>query len=287
MLAYLSTAHRSDPRRRQRQHAGAGRPGPQRRGALRRVRGHADDRPDLNADGVHRVRLLERGSDDMIAQTVLLPGAARPHAAVLRRTAPRHPAPSSPPAHCDRRPPRKVPVDDRPVEVRARSTPCCARWRTHPGVHTQRAHERDLGPAAPAHGPSTATPPLRIKLADDTTGWSSTCGASAIADRWAIASDANTVGGSMSEDNGTPRSVVALYQQLAAERAGAARAALARERTVEGLFAQAPPRSRTPPARCCTPRPRSSRSTGRYRACSPSRPARCSRSPRGSRRPPT
>ena len=41
----------------------------------------------------------------------------------------------------------------------------------------------------------------------------------------------------MSDDDATPRSVVALYQQLAAERAGAARAALARERTVEGLFA--------------------------------------------------
>jgi hypothetical protein len=41
----------------------------------------------------------------------------------------------------------------------------------------------------------------------------------------------------MSDPDGTPRSVVALYQQLAAERAGAARAALARERTAEGLFA--------------------------------------------------
>ncbi|MGZ4219022.1 MAG: hypothetical protein ACXVH1_26285 [Solirubrobacteraceae bacterium] len=41
----------------------------------------------------------------------------------------------------------------------------------------------------------------------------------------------------MSDWNATPRSVVALYQQLAAERAGAARAALARERSVEGLFA--------------------------------------------------
>jgi hypothetical protein len=41
----------------------------------------------------------------------------------------------------------------------------------------------------------------------------------------------------MSGREATPRSVVALYQQLATERAGAARAALARERTVEGLFA--------------------------------------------------
>ena len=44
--------------------------------------------------------------------------------------------------------------------------------------------------------------------------------------------------GPMSDRDPTPRSVVALYQQLAAERAGAARAALAREHTVEGLFAQ-------------------------------------------------
>ena len=41
----------------------------------------------------------------------------------------------------------------------------------------------------------------------------------------------------MSDQDATPHSVVALYQQLAAERAGAARAALARERTVEGLLA--------------------------------------------------
>jgi hypothetical protein len=40
----------------------------------------------------------------------------------------------------------------------------------------------------------------------------------------------------MSDQNASPRSVVALYQQLAAERAGAARKALARERSVEGLF---------------------------------------------------
>ena len=42
----------------------------------------------------------------------------------------------------------------------------------------------------------------------------------------------------MSDHDTTPRSVVALYQQLAAERAGAARAALACEHTAEGLFAQ-------------------------------------------------
>ena len=39
--------------------------------------------------------------------------------------------------------------------------------------------------------------------------------------------------GPMSEQDATPHSVDALYQQLAAERAGAARAALARERTVQ------------------------------------------------------
>ena len=40
----------------------------------------------------------------------------------------------------------------------------------------------------------------------------------------------------MSDTDATPPSVVGLYQQLAAERAGRARAALARERTGEGLF---------------------------------------------------
>jgi hypothetical protein len=42
----------------------------------------------------------------------------------------------------------------------------------------------------------------------------------------------------MSDGDTTPRSVEGLYQQLAAERAGRARAALARETTVGGLFAQ-------------------------------------------------
>jgi hypothetical protein len=41
----------------------------------------------------------------------------------------------------------------------------------------------------------------------------------------------------MSDRDAAPPSVVGLYQQLAAQRAGAARAELARERTVEGLFA--------------------------------------------------
>jgi hypothetical protein len=42
----------------------------------------------------------------------------------------------------------------------------------------------------------------------------------------------------MSGPDATPPSVVGLYQQLAAERAARARAALARETTVERLFAQ-------------------------------------------------
>jgi hypothetical protein len=41
----------------------------------------------------------------------------------------------------------------------------------------------------------------------------------------------------MSGRDPTPTNVVALYQQLAAERAGLARSAIAREPTVEGLFA--------------------------------------------------
>lgn len=41
----------------------------------------------------------------------------------------------------------------------------------------------------------------------------------------------------MSGPDVSPGSVEALYQQLAADRAGTARTTLARERTVEGLFA--------------------------------------------------
>ena len=42
----------------------------------------------------------------------------------------------------------------------------------------------------------------------------------------------------MSDQDGASLNVEGLYEQLAAERAGRARAALARERSVEGLFAQ-------------------------------------------------
>jgi hypothetical protein len=42
----------------------------------------------------------------------------------------------------------------------------------------------------------------------------------------------------MSRPDAAPASVEGLYEQLAAERAGRARAALARERTVERLFAR-------------------------------------------------
>jgi hypothetical protein len=42
----------------------------------------------------------------------------------------------------------------------------------------------------------------------------------------------------MNEPHPAPHSVEGLYQQLAAGRAARARAALARERTVEGLFSQ-------------------------------------------------
>jgi hypothetical protein len=42
----------------------------------------------------------------------------------------------------------------------------------------------------------------------------------------------------MSDPDASPRSVEGLYRQLASERAGRARAALARETTVERLFAQ-------------------------------------------------
>ena len=41
----------------------------------------------------------------------------------------------------------------------------------------------------------------------------------------------------MSDQDPAPQSVEGLYQQLATERAGLAREALAREHTVEGLFA--------------------------------------------------
>ena len=240
-----------------------------------------------DADRLQRIRMLERGGDDV----------------VVSRSPTRSCAPGSPPCYGARRSrraarvlrvgpividvrSREVRVFDRPVELSAKEYDLLVTLAGEPTrVFTREELLRDVWGFQTFGRTRTVdshASRLRRKL----------CGDGArqlVVNVWGVGYrlvDAPGCG-PMSDQDATPLSVVGLYQQLAAERAGAARAALARERTVEGLFAQAPPRSRTPPARCCTPPPRSSRSTGRCPACSPSRPARCSPSRRGSRRPPT
>ena len=70
---------RPDRGRRQRGDARAARRGPLRRG----IAGRADpDTPMIvlsrDADRLQRIRLLERGGDDVVEEAVRLPGAARP-----------------------------------------------------------------------------------------------------------------------------------------------------------------------------------------------------------------
>jgi DNA-binding response OmpR family regulator len=69
---------------------------------------------------VHRVRLLERGSDDVIAKPFSYPELRARVDAVLRRTAPRRPGTviTAGPVHVDRRR-RSVRVGERTVELRA------------------------------------------------------------------------------------------------------------------------------------------------------------------------
>jgi DNA-binding response OmpR family regulator len=73
-----------------------------------------------NVEELHRVRLLERGGDDVIVKPFSYPELRARIAAVLRRTAPRQPRPilSAGPVRVDLRD-RSVAVDERPVELSA------------------------------------------------------------------------------------------------------------------------------------------------------------------------
>ena len=91
----------------------------------------------------------------------------------------------------------------------------------------------------------------------------------------------------MSDTDATPPSLVGLYQQLAAERAGRARAALARETTVERLFAQSAVALEDAAGVLLHAAYTFIALDGPLPDCSPSRPVHCSRSRRGLRKPPT
>jgi DNA-binding response OmpR family regulator len=73
-----------------------------------------------NREELHRVRLLERGGDDVIVKPFSYPELRARIAAVLRRTAPRQPRPTltAGPVRIDLRD-RSVSVDDRSVELSA------------------------------------------------------------------------------------------------------------------------------------------------------------------------
>jgi len=73
-----------------------------------------------NGDELHRVRLLERGGDDVIVKPFSYPELRARIGAVLRRTAPRQPRPqlTAGPVRIDLRD-RSVSVNERPVQLSA------------------------------------------------------------------------------------------------------------------------------------------------------------------------
>jgi DNA-binding response OmpR family regulator len=73
-----------------------------------------------NGEELHRVRLLERGGDDVLVKPFSYPELRARIAAVLRRTAPRQPRTvlSAGPVRIDLRD-RRVFLDERPVELSA------------------------------------------------------------------------------------------------------------------------------------------------------------------------
>jgi DNA-binding response OmpR family regulator len=82
-----------------------------------------------NGEELHRVRVLERGGDDVIAKPFSYPELRARIAAVLRRTAPRRPRPvlTAGPLRIDLRD-RSVSVDERPLEFSAADTGCGVSW---------------------------------------------------------------------------------------------------------------------------------------------------------------
>jgi len=94
------------------------------RGAERPRCSAASDTPVIvltsNGDELHRVRLLERGGDDVIVKPFSYPELRARIAAVLRRTVPRQPRPllTAGPVRIDLRD-RSVSVNERPVQLSA------------------------------------------------------------------------------------------------------------------------------------------------------------------------
>ena len=140
-----------------------------------------------DADRLQRIRLLERGGDDVMQEALRLPGAPRPHrrgAAPVARD-PAGPADRARRADRDRRALARgvgVRPASRAVGDRVRAAGRAGR-RATPGVHPRGAAPIGLAAATLRRAPerSTAT---RSGFATScaraaTTGWWSTCGASA------------------------------------------------------------------------------------------------------------
>ena len=202
-----------------------------------------------DADRLQRIRVLERGGDDVVRKPFAYPELRARIAAVLRRseTAARRADPARGPDRDRRALARGARVRPAGRAVGEGVRPAGhARRRADPGVHPRGADARRLGAARRSGTPgrSTATRP----------GCGASCAATAtdrlVINVWGVGyrlidgelHRTQAGGGPMSDPDATPRSVVALYQQLAAERAGA-RAGGARARD-HGRAAVRPERRR-------------------------------------------
>lgn len=98
-----------------------------------------------NGEELHRVRLLERGEDDVLVKPFCYPELRARIAAVLRRTAPRQPRPilTAGPVRVDLRD-RSVVVEERAVELSRSSTGCSASWPASPPACTREELMRDV-----------------------------------------------------------------------------------------------------------------------------------------------
>jgi DNA-binding response OmpR family regulator len=194
-----------------------------------------------NSEEVHRVRLLERGGDDVLVKPFCYPELPARIAAVLRRTAPRQPRRvlTAGPVRIDLRD-RSVSVNERLVDLTANEYRLLCQLAAEPTrVFTREELMRSVwGLQTFGRTRTLDSPAAQVVRRRARQARGERLGRRLPADRWGIASGGSARDGPMSDRDSAALSVEGLYEQLAAERAGQARAALARERTVERLFAQ-------------------------------------------------
>ena len=206
------------------------------------IAGYADPETPMivlsrDADRLQRIRLLERGGDDVVKKPFAYPELRARIGAVLRRSQATRRG-----RRMLRAGPVVIDVRSRDVQVRrAAGRAVGDRVPTAPGtrrrsisrLHPRRAPAIGLGPrhirahSDPRHARVPASPQA-------VRGLRRQAGGQCVGRRL----PADGRGEHVMSAGGTPGSVEGLYEQLACQRAGQARALLARQVSVERLFAE-------------------------------------------------